>query len=138
MSLSQQTAKYAKKVQTYWDYQRHSRHYALSLSSPSPFELKFVTNDNLLIQCISSTVPLVIVVRFLPQAIQTDFPRDGWYMPSGQKEHVLFFVLYEPAGQSAEGAPDKEKNVILMVPLTQSIKSKFLLCTLVGKEAIEV
>ena len=106
--------------------------------NPSLFELKFVTNDNLLIQCISSTVPLVIVVRFLPQAIQTDFPRDGWYMPSGQKEHVLFFVLYEPAGQSAEGAPDKEKNVILMVPLTQSIKSKFLLCTLVGKEAIEV
>ena len=84
----------------------------------SPFELKFVTNVNLPIQCISSTVPLVIVVRFLPQAIQADFPRDGWYMPSGQKEHVLFFVLYEPAGQSAEGAPDKEKNVILMVPLT--------------------
>ena len=97
-----------------------------------------MTNVKLPIQCISSTVPLVIVVRFLPQAIQDGFPRDGWYMPSGQKEHVLFFVLYEPAGQSAEGAPDKEKNVILMVPLTQSIKSKFLLCTLVGKEAIEV
>ena len=104
----------------------------------SPFELKFVTNVNLPIQCISSTVPLVIVVRFLPQAIQAGSPRDGWYMPSGQKEHVLFFVLYEPAGQSAEGAPDKEKNVILMVPLTQSLKSKFLLYTLVGKEAIEV
>ena len=83
----------------------------------SPFELKFVTNVNLPIQCISSTVPLVIVVRFLPQAIQTGSPRDGWYMPSGQKEHVLFFVLYDPAGQSAEGSPDKEKNVILMVPL---------------------
>ena len=104
----------------------------------STFELKFVTNVNLLIQCISSTVPSVIVVRFLPQEIQADFPRNGWYMPSGQKEHVLFFVLYEPAGQSAEGAPDKEKNVMLMVPLTQSLKSKFLLCTLVGKEAIEV
>ena len=83
----------------------------------SPFELKFVTNVNLPIQCISSTVPLVIVVRFLPQAIQVGSPRDGWYMPSGQKEHVLFFVLYDPAGQSAEGSPDKEKNVILMVPL---------------------
>lgn len=83
----------------------------------SPFELKFVTNVNLPIQCISSTVPLVIVVRFLPQAIQAGSPRDGWYMPSGQKEHVLFFVLYDPAGQSAEGSPDKEKNVILMVPL---------------------
>ena len=69
-----------------------------------------MTNVNLPIQCISSTVPLVIVVRFLPQAIQAGFPRDGWYMPSGQKEHVLFFVLYEPAGQSAEGAPDKEKK----------------------------
>ena len=76
-----------------------------------------MTNVNLPIQCISSTVPLVIVVRFLPQAIQAGSPRDGWYMPSGQKEHVLFFVLYDPAGQSAEGAPDKEKNVILMVPL---------------------
>ena len=83
----------------------------------SPFELKFLTNVNLPIQCISSTVPLVIVVRFLPQAIQAGSPRDGWYMPSGQKEHVLFFVLYDPAGQSAEGSPDKEKNVILMVPL---------------------
>ena len=104
----------------------------------STFELKFVTNFNLLIQWISSTVPSVIVVRFLPQEIQADFPRDGWYMPSGQKEHVLFFILYEPAGQSAEGVPDKEKNVMLMVPLTQSLKSKFMLCTLVGKEAIEV
>ena len=75
----------------------------------SPLELKFVTNVNLPIQCISSTVPLVIVVRFLPQAIQAGFPWDGWYMPSGQKEHVLFFVLYDPAGQSAEGSPDKEK-----------------------------
>ena len=96
-----------------------------------------MTNVNLPIQCISSTVPLVIVVRFLPQAIQAGFPRDGWYMPSGQKEHVLFFILYEPAGQSAEGARDKEKNVKLMVPLTQSLKSKFLLCTLVGKERSE-
>ena len=76
-----------------------------------------MTNVNLPIQCISSTVPLVMVVRFLPQAIQAGFPRYGWYMPSGQKEHVLFFVLYDPAGQSAEGSPDKEKNVILMVPL---------------------
>ena len=112
-----------------------ARNYSFNRST---FELKFVTNVNLLIQCISSTVPLVIVVRFLPQEIQADFPRDGWYMPSGQKEHVLFFILYEPAGQSAEGARDKEKNVKLMVPLTQSPKSKFLLCTLVGKEAIEV
>ena len=79
-----------------------------------------MTNVNLPIQCISLTVPLVIVVRFLPQAIQAGFPRDGWYMPSGQKEHVLFFVLYEPAGQSAEGAPDKEKKVILMVPLAHA------------------
>ena len=79
-----------------------------------------MTNVNLPIQCISSTVPLVIVVRFLPQAIQAGFPRDGWYMPSGQKEHLLFFVLYEPAGQSAEGAPDKEKKVILMVRLAHA------------------
>ena len=41
-------------------------------------------------------------------------------MPSGQKEHVLFFVLYEPAGQSAEGAPDKEKKMILMVRLAHA------------------
>ena len=79
-----------------------------------------MTNVNLPIQCISSTVPLVIVVRFLPQAMQAGFPRDGWYMPSGQKEHVLFFVLYEPAGQSAEGAPNKEKKVILMVRLAHA------------------
>ena len=79
-----------------------------------------MTNVNLPIQCISSKVPLVIVVRFLPQAIQAGFPRDGWYMPSGQKEHVLFFVLYEPAGQSAEGSPDKEKKVILMVHLAHA------------------
>ena len=79
-----------------------------------------MTNVNLPIQCISSKVPLVIVVRFLPQAIQAGFPRDGWYMPSGQKEHVLFFVLYEPAGQSAEGSPDKEKKVILMVRLAHA------------------
>ena len=79
-----------------------------------------MTNVNLPIQCISSTVPLVIVVRFLPQAIQAGFPRDGWYMPSGQKEHVLFFVLYDPAGQSAEGEPDKEKKVILMVRLAHA------------------
>ena len=79
-----------------------------------------MTNVNLPIQCISSKVPLVIVVRFLPQAIQAGFPRDGWYMPSGQKEHVLFFVLYEPAGQSAKGSPDKEKKVILMVHLAHA------------------
>ena len=79
-----------------------------------------MTNVNLPIQCISLIVPLVIVLRFLPQAIQAGFPRDGWYMPSGQKEHVLFFVLYEPAGQSAEGAPDKEKKVILMVRLAHA------------------
>ena len=70
-----------------------------------------MSNVNLPIQCISCTVPLVTVVRFLPQERQAGFPRDGWYMPSGQREHVLFFVLYEPAGQSAEGSPDRAKKV---------------------------
>ena len=52
----------------------------------------------------------------------------------------MFCSLYcmNQLDNQLKGSPDKEKNVILMVPLTQSLKSKFLLCTLVGKKAIEV